>query len=75
MTPEEELALIERDIQDAEEWMRVELIRADRERVSWTPAEQADFDAARKADAERLLDLVTIRDEMKRMFLSSQRDS
>jgi hypothetical protein len=45
--------------------VRVELIRAEREYPSWTPAAKADFDTARKEDA-RLMNLIAIRDKIKR---------
>jgi hypothetical protein len=65
-TPAERLAQVEKDIEDHKEAELIEHDRANRERANWTAADKADFATARKASAEHLMELVQIRDELRR---------
>jgi hypothetical protein len=65
-TPAEQLAQAERDIEDHEHAVRVELVRADRESPTWTPMKLVEFAIARKMSASLLTKLVAIRDDLKR---------
>ncbi|WP_426442419.1 hypothetical protein [Bradyrhizobium genosp. P] len=65
-TPAEQFAQIERDIADHKFGEKVEHERANRERPNWTAEDAEDFAAQRKGAAEHLLELVRMRDELRR---------
>ena len=70
----EELAQIERDIQYHKLAAQIDLMRAGRERSSWTTAEESDFDSAQKSSMYQLAELIRVRDKL-REELGSRREA
>jgi hypothetical protein len=69
----QQLAQIEKDIEDHNEGQRIERMRADQGAMNWTQTERDAFIAARKSGAVHLRELLNKWDEIRREMASSKR--